>query len=86
MAEPHNLTKTLKPFQEILESYEVEYRNTTPAKRDAVIGQIMAEIREAADEKGVGVAEDKSLHKVSKNVMSEQLYTLSNFLWAVANR
>ena len=67
MAGSSNYTKSLKPFAEILESHEAEYRDSSPAMRDGVIAEIATVIQAAAGRKGVKVADSGTLHKVSLN-------------------
>lgn len=65
MAEFGSHAKSLKPFQEILESAEAEYRNTPIASRDPIIKEIMEDIRKAAAKKKIKVADDDTLQRVS---------------------
>ena len=51
MPESDNYLKSLKPFQEILESSEADYRSAASDDRDAVIEDIIAEIQEEAGRK-----------------------------------
>ena len=62
MADP---LKSLKSFRDILESSEANYRDATVDERDVVVGEIMAEIHEAAGKKRVQVADGDTLQKVS---------------------
>lgn len=69
MEGPSDFTKSLKPFKGILESHEHHYRNTPAEARSPIIDEIMADIREAADQKGGKAAEDPVLYKVSANIL-----------------
>lgn len=64
MPESDNYLKSLKPFREILESSEADYRSAASDDRDAVIEDIIAEIREEAGRKRAKVADDDILQKV----------------------
>ena len=64
MPEPNDYRKSLKPFQDILESFEAGYRDAASDDRDAVTEDIIAEIREAAGKKRAKVADDDILQKV----------------------
>jgi hypothetical protein len=59
--------KSLKPFQGILESSEARYRDTAIGNRDAVIEEIIAEIRGAGVKKKLVevLGDDSTLQKVS---------------------
>ena len=54
-------TKSLMPFQKILESSEAEYRDTPIGNRDAIIEGIIEDIRSAAAKKKIVVANDGTL-------------------------
>lgn len=58
-------TRSLAPYQNILEAWEAEYRTTPPANRKTVIGKIMEEISAAAAEGKARLADDEILQKVS---------------------
>ena len=48
MPETTDSLKSLKPFRDILESSEADYRNAAVDERGIVIGEIMTEIREVS--------------------------------------
>ena len=64
MAEPGYL-KSLKPFSQILESAEAEYRDAAAGEREGVIADIISQIQAAAMKKKVTVASDEILCNVS---------------------
>ena len=57
-------TKSLLPYQTILEASEEEYRSTPLSDRDVVITGIMENIIEAARSEGAEVAGEDILYKV----------------------
>ena len=57
-------TKSILPYQGILQAHEQEYRATSPAKRDVVIDSIVEQINDAASTAGARVADGDSLRKV----------------------
>lgn len=65
MPETTDSLKSLKPFRDILESSEADYRNAAVDERGIVIGEIMTKIHEAAGKKRAKVADDGTLQKVS---------------------
>ena len=80
MAEFQDKIKTLKPFKEILASYEARYCKSTPGSQDLVISEIMDAICKAAGEKGTLVAGDSVLHNVSISTSSQLLQAVKNAL------
>jgi hypothetical protein len=81
MAESTTHMKSLKPFIEILQSSEAEYRNSPPDGRGEVIRRIMDEIHEAAAEKGKAVANDDLLRKVGTYMYCLLLVQALNYLF-----
>ena len=65
MAEFGSHAKLLKPFQEILESAEAEYRKTPITSWDPIIKGIMEDICKAAAKKKIKIADDDTLQRVS---------------------
>lgn len=84
MPEPADFLKSLKSFKGILESSEVNYRDATVDERNAVIREIITDIREAAEEKGENVANDSTLWKAS-GFVALHLQALSYTPWLIAN-
>jgi hypothetical protein len=58
-------TRSLVPYQNILEAWEAEYRETPLADRAAVIDQIMEKISMAATKGKATIADHDILQKVS---------------------
>ena len=68
MAKDH--TKSLLPYQTILKASEEEYRNTPLDDRDRVIGNIMEEIKQAAERARAEIADDNTVCKVCAFVLT----------------
>ena len=64
MPESNDYRKSLKPLQDILESFEAGYRDAASDDCDAVTEDIIAEIQEAAGKKRAKVADNDILQKV----------------------
>ena len=60
-------TRSLLPYQVILETHEGDYRTSSLAKRDVVVGGIAEKIGEAATMAGARIAGDENLRKVCNN-------------------
>jgi hypothetical protein len=69
MDESSEHTKSLKPFQDILDSFEAEYRKPSSDDRASVIAEIVDDIRAAGGKKRVKLANDNILQKVSVYVL-----------------
>jgi hypothetical protein len=59
-------TRSLLPYQAILQACEEEYRTTSSAKRNVVLISIAEQITEAATAAGATVAGGDNLQKVSR--------------------
>ena len=64
MADSADYVKSLKPFQDILGSFEQEYRKAPTVDRPALAEKIMEAIRGACKKRGLKVAGDDALQKV----------------------
>jgi hypothetical protein len=58
-------THSLLPYQQILETWEAEYRETPPSNREDVIDKIKGEILAAATKGNARVGDNETLQKVS---------------------
>ena len=58
-------TRSLLPYQKILEAYEAEYCEVSPDSQDTVIDKIIAQISEAATKGKAKIADNETLQKVS---------------------
>jgi len=64
MPESDNYLKSLKPFQDILDASEAEYRDIPSDDWDAIIRNIIAMIQKAALKKKVNIGSNAILQKV----------------------
>ena len=58
-------TRSLVPYQKILEAWEAEYRETAPASQESVINKIVEQISTAAAKGKAKIADNENLQKVS---------------------
>jgi len=58
-------TRSLIPYQKILEACEAEYREASPGNRGTVIDEIITKISEAATKGNAKIADNETLQKVS---------------------
>ena len=77
MAESSGSIKSLKQFREILESNEVDYRDSRGEEKEAVLQDIVEQICAACKKKGINVGSDIS--KVSI-LLSTQMDSESCFV------